>query len=70
MELSRFLVATSHLATQEILNILWGLKTHYSIQKSPLLAPILRQINPIHITLSYLSITHFYIIVLFMYRLS
>jgi hypothetical protein len=48
MELSRFLEAANYAATQELPSILWNPKVHYRVHKSPLLVPILSQIDPIH----------------------
>jgi hypothetical protein len=62
MELSPSWEANSHCATQEIYNILWNANVHYRVHKSPLLVPILIQINLAHIIPSYLSKIHFNII--------
>jgi hypothetical protein len=57
MELSRSWEAANCAATQEHSNILWNPKFHNRVHKSPPLAPILSQINPIHTILFYLSKT-------------
>jgi hypothetical protein len=49
-------------ATQELPSILWNLKIHYRVQKSPLLVPNLNQIDPVHTTPYYLSKIHFNIV--------
>jgi hypothetical protein len=62
MKLSPSGDAASCAATQEFPNILWNLKVHYRVHKSPPLARILRQINLVHTASSYLSNIHFNII--------
>jgi hypothetical protein len=49
-------------AIQEFPNILGNPKIHYHVHKNPPLVPILRQINPVHITPTYFSEIHFNII--------
>jgi hypothetical protein len=62
MELSHSREAASYAAIQELPRILWNIKVHYRVHKSPLLVPILSQINPIHTIRSYDSKIDFNII--------
>jgi hypothetical protein len=54
MELSPFYETTITVAALEFPKILWNSKVHYLGHKSSSLAPILSQIDPVHITPSYL----------------
>jgi hypothetical protein len=55
MELSASGEAANSAATQECPSILWNLKVHHHLHKSPPLVPILSQIDPIPTIPSYLS---------------
>jgi hypothetical protein len=48
MDLSHSGQAASHTPTWQLLNTLWNPEVHYRVQNSPLLVPILNQINPLH----------------------
>jgi hypothetical protein len=62
MQLSPSWEAANCAATQELPSILWNPEVHYRVHKSPLLVPILSQIDPIHTIPSYISKIHFNIL--------
>jgi hypothetical protein len=62
MELSTTEGATNCAATEELLSTLWNLNVHYRFRKSPPLVSTLSQTNPVHTTLSDLSMIHLTII--------
>jgi hypothetical protein len=61
-ELSPSSEAANCAATQELPSILWNPKVHHRVHKSPTLVPILRQMDPVHTILSYLSNIYFNIV--------
>jgi hypothetical protein len=62
MEFSPPWEATSRSSTQQFSSILYNVSVHYRIHKSPLLVPLLSQMNPFHNTPSYFSKINFNII--------
>jgi hypothetical protein len=65
-----FWEASSHSASQEISRLLWNLKAHYCVHKSPPLVPILRQMNSVHIPPTCFPEIHSNIILPFMLKCS
>jgi hypothetical protein len=70
MDLSPSCEAASRSPTQEFTNTLCNPKVHYLVHKNPALVPILFRINPVHTTPSYLSKTHFRVILSLTFRSS
>jgi hypothetical protein len=66
MEQGRSCEAASRSATQQIPKILQNPEIQYYVHKNPLLVPTFSQINPIHTTPSYLSQSHFNIILAYL----
>jgi hypothetical protein len=56
MELSPSKEAASYAAIQELPSNLWNPNVHHHVQKSPPLVPILRHINPVHVTQRFILI--------------
>jgi hypothetical protein len=50
--------ANCHSANQEIPLLVWNPKVHYLVHKSPLLVPVLRQMNVVHILPTYFTRIH------------
>jgi hypothetical protein len=57
-----------HSASREIPRLLWNLKVHCRVHKSPPLVPILRQMHPVHIFLPCFNKFHVNIILPSMFR--
>jgi hypothetical protein len=64
MELSLSSETASCAANQEFPKMLWNPKVHYRVHKSPPLASILSEFNPVEAISSYLSKIYFNIIYL------
>jgi hypothetical protein len=62
MELSPSREVAYCAATQKLLSNLWNPNVHYRVHRSPLLAPVLSQFDPVHPIQSDLSKIHFNII--------
>jgi hypothetical protein len=62
MEISPSWEAARRVDTQELPSVLWNSKVNYCVRKSPPLVPILRKINPVHTTPSYLAKLHLNIV--------
>jgi len=48
MEQSPSWEGNSHSANHKILCLLWNLNVHHCVHKSPLFAPVLSQVQPVH----------------------
>jgi hypothetical protein len=59
MELSPSRKVSSHSATTKIFQYFMNPNVHGRVHKSPPVVPILSQVNQVHTTQSYLSMTHF-----------
>jgi len=68
MEESPSWEASSHSASQEIPHLLWNLKVHYRLHKSPSLVPVLSQMHPLYTFPNYFPKIHSKTIFLFTTR--